>query len=673
MLTQFIQWNVYLPVSGVEINGFALILLGFTVGVIGGFFGIGGAFMVTPALNVFGLPMAYAIGTDMAHIAGNSLVATARHWRFGNVDIRLGILMIAGTVIGIELGATFIMWLEKIGRIGETVRITYMLLLFSLGSYMLYEYIKHSRATDKKDAKDIERSRIAERIHGISLPPMIRLKTSGFTVSLWVILSVGIFTGFIAGFLGVGGGFIRMPALMYLLGAPTKIAIGTDLFEVMFSGAYGAFSYALKGRVEILAALIMLIGGVVGAQFGVAATRYARGMIIRLYFAVTMILAGVSVTFKHLSERNRDIYMPGLDEWVKAVSGLSDKAELRHYLHIHKDAVSEWLMKQPDIIQQAYNMEKAWASYSGYLMLGSACALSSVIIVFLVRGVLKEKAEAGVPEAITIPAKKKIVIASSCRLSDLSAVRLGARISKGISDEVMLCICEEEGICEEHIEKGKELLAQYGIEPKMEFARGNPFREILRAASGAYLLIIGSRPFNPLESGFYLGDNATRIVRRMTASTLVVKGSEDIKKILLYLDFPYRRDILDMARDIAIASDAEVEILHAVSLPTLYPMEMPWMETAFNQDLFQIFYRRETELLNRVRDELISSGVKEVSVKLREGIIEEEIIKESVEGDFDLIIIKEGFLKTPFGLFIGRLSTNIAAHSPSASVLIVKR
>jgi uncharacterized membrane protein YfcA len=135
------DWVVYLPISGTEVNGFALILLGLTVGVIGGFFGGGGAFIVTPALNVFGFPMAYAIGTDMAHIAGKSIVATFKHRKFGNVDMKLGLLMIIGTVFGIELGATLIMWLEKVGRIGPIVRVTYMFLLFGLGVYMLYEYM----------------------------------------------------------------------------------------------------------------------------------------------------------------------------------------------------------------------------------------------------------------------------------------------------------------------------------------------------------------------------------------------------------------------------------------------------------------------------------------------------------------------------------------------------
>jgi uncharacterized membrane protein YfcA len=148
------DWVVHLPISGTEVNGLALILLGFTVGVIGGFFGVGGAFMVTPALNVFGFPMAYAIGTDMAHIAGKSIVATFKHRKFGNVDMKLALLMIIGTVLGIELGATLIMWLERIGRIGPIVRVTYMVLLFGLGGYMLYEYMTGTRRAVRQAAAE---------------------------------------------------------------------------------------------------------------------------------------------------------------------------------------------------------------------------------------------------------------------------------------------------------------------------------------------------------------------------------------------------------------------------------------------------------------------------------------------------------------------------------------
>lgn len=396
---------IYMPISGVEIMAWKLILLGFTVGVIGGFFGIGGAFMVTPALNVFGFPMAYAIGTDMAHIAGKSIVATMKHRKFGNVDLKLGIIMIIGTAVGIELGATLIMWLEKVGRVDAVVRYTYMVLLFGLGTYMLYEYFKLTKGTaakEKKVVSDAGTSTLALKMQSIKIPPMVNLTVSGFTISIWVILIIAAITGFVAGFLGVGGGFLRMPALMYVIGSPTKIAVGTDLFEVMISGAYGAFSYAIRGRVELIAAVIMLLGASVGAQFGTLATQYVRGLKIRLYFAVTMMLAGVSVIFKHIAGTYKAIYSGELSAWVKGQPQFLEWAQtegvkltpivqVRDWILLNEKAVQGWFAQQPDIIQNAVAMEKTWSNYSGYLMLGAACGLSALIIVRMIQGIKLEK------------------------------------------------------------------------------------------------------------------------------------------------------------------------------------------------------------------------------------------------------------------------------------------
>ncbi|MBF0457626.1 MAG: sulfite exporter TauE/SafE family protein [Nitrospirae bacterium] len=385
--------EIYLPIAGVEIMAWQLVLLGLAVGVIGGFFGVGGAFMVTPALNVFGFPMAYAIGTDMAHIAGKSIVATMKHRKLGNVDLRLGLIMVIFTAIGIEGGATLIMYLEKIGRVGPIVRITYMVLLFGLGSYMLQEYFKLNsvRKSQGRDIEDAGVSALAKKMHNLQWWPMIHLKTSGLTVSLWVVGGVAMLTGFLAGFLGVGGGFIRMPSLIYLIGCPTTIAVGTDLFEVMISGAYGAFSYAMKARVELIAAVVMLTGAAVGAQFGTTATKYVKGLVIRLYFAVTMLLSGVSVIFKHISSGYKNDYEPMLMKWVKATTGLQAKVEIKDWIVLNKTAVKAWIATQSDAMQSAYALEKVWNSYSGYLMLGSACALSLIIIVQMIQGVMKER------------------------------------------------------------------------------------------------------------------------------------------------------------------------------------------------------------------------------------------------------------------------------------------
>jgi uncharacterized membrane protein YfcA len=387
---ELLQLQLHLPIAGVDILAWQLVLLGLTVGVIGGFFGVGGAFMVTPALNVFGFPMAYAIGTDMAHIAGKSVVSTIKHRKLGNVDLKLGLLMIIFTAIGIEIGASTIMWLEKIGKIGSTVRIVYMVFLFGLGSYMLYEYMSYVRKGGQK-VSDAGTHKLALKLHAIKLAPMIHLKTSGVVVSLWVIGGIAIFTGFLAGFLGVGGGFIRMPALIYLIGCPTTVAVGTDLFEVMFSGAYGAFTYAMKSRVEIVAALVMLTGAAVGAQFGTLATKYVKGLVIRLYFSVTMLLAGVSVVFKEVASRYKAVYEGSQKSWVQSLTGITDKAELKDWIMMHKPEVQAWLAQQSDALQSAYVMEKAWNIYAGYLMLGVATALSAIIIGKMIKGIMIER------------------------------------------------------------------------------------------------------------------------------------------------------------------------------------------------------------------------------------------------------------------------------------------
>lgn len=383
--------EIYLPIAGVEIMAWKLVLLGFTVGVIGGFFGIGGAFMVTPALNVFGFPMAYAIGTDMAHVVGKSIVATAKHRKMGHVDVRLGLAMVIFTAFGIELGATAIMWLERIGKVGSVVRIIYILFLFSVGLVMLYEYYTLTRHSSKLKVKDPAACRLARKLQGIRLRPMITLRVSGLTISLWVIGSVAFVTGCFAGFLGVGGGFIRMPALMYFIGCPTTIAVGTDLFEVMISGAYGAFSYASKARVEIFAAIVMLSGAAIGAQFGTIATKYVKGLTIRLYFAVTMMLSAVSVIFKQISAGYRSDYEPALYAWVRSTTGLIAKSEIKDWLVLNKTAVKAWIAQQSETVQSAFAVEKVWNNCSGYLMLGAACGLSALIMIKMLRGIRSER------------------------------------------------------------------------------------------------------------------------------------------------------------------------------------------------------------------------------------------------------------------------------------------
>src|SRR5512143_3499077 len=146
-------FDIYLPIAGLHFNALILLAIGFSVGVLGGFFGGGGAWVVTPALNIFGFPMAYAIGTDLAHIFGKSIVATAKHRKMGNVDMKLGLLSIVGSVIGVEIGARNVMWLTSKGLAGPVVRYTYMALLFGLGIYMLYDFMTKDKRAAAQAAK----------------------------------------------------------------------------------------------------------------------------------------------------------------------------------------------------------------------------------------------------------------------------------------------------------------------------------------------------------------------------------------------------------------------------------------------------------------------------------------------------------------------------------------
>jgi len=296
-------FDIYLPIAGIEFNVLLLLLIGFTVGVCGGFFGIGGAWIVTPALNIFGFPMPYAIGTDLAHMGGKSIVSTIRHGKFGNVDVRLGLAMIVGTTCGMELGARLVLYLERLGLAEEYIRKAYVVFLALIGGYVLYDYLTHMRrvkaaSTGKEQPES--RHTFAQKLQRLHLPPMISFPASGIRCSLWLPVLVGLTTGIVASVLGVGGGFIRMPALIYLVGCPTLVAVGTDLFEVMITGAYGAFTYGIKGRVELIAAVWMLLGAAIGAQMGTVAVKYVRGYSIRLLFAVTIFIACISVLLKQL-------------------------------------------------------------------------------------------------------------------------------------------------------------------------------------------------------------------------------------------------------------------------------------------------------------------------------------------------------------------------------------
>lgn len=287
----FLDW-LYIHLDSVNINVFIpfLLAIGFCVGIISSFLGIGGAWMVTPALHIMGFPMPYAIGTDILHVGAKAMIATAQHSKKKNVDYKLGFLMLIGTIVGIELGAQFVMYLEKLGIAGFILRWVYIVFLALVALIIFYDQYQMKNSI-----------KIYKKLQKINIPPIIHLKVSNITCSAWLPIGIGWITGFLAGLLGIGGGLIRLPALIYLMGCPTLIAVGTDLFEVMISGFYGGVSYALKGRVDFLAAATMLIGAALGTRIGVLATQYVSDQKIKIRFGLAVFGSLVSIILKQLN------------------------------------------------------------------------------------------------------------------------------------------------------------------------------------------------------------------------------------------------------------------------------------------------------------------------------------------------------------------------------------
>jgi hypothetical protein len=296
---------MFFPISNSHISPIYLVVIGFFIGVMGGFFGVGGSFIAGPALRAVGLDWNFAVGTDLAHIVGKSVVAAKRHRALGNVDLRLGFIMAIGTMGGAEVGAQLIQMLKRAGNVNLVVSVVSIGIYVSISSFMIWEawrtlHFQKRRgprskvpgtAAKQDESSFSHRTRAIQRFH---LWPMISLPTSGVRISLWVIVLVSFIGGLFSGFLGGGAGYIRMPMMVYVLGIPTHLAVGTDLFEIIISASYGTFSHAIKGNVDILIALVMNTGAAIGAQIGAISTQYFAGPKIRLAF-VPLPLIGAAI------------------------------------------------------------------------------------------------------------------------------------------------------------------------------------------------------------------------------------------------------------------------------------------------------------------------------------------------------------------------------------------
>jgi uncharacterized membrane protein YfcA len=301
--------SYWAQIQGLQLhsNLTGLIILGFLVGGVTGFFGVGGRLLTSPLLNaLFNVPFNVAVGSDLCQMMGTSTLNILRFKRMSRIDYKLGGWMLIGTIIGMEGGARLLELLKGAGKFSlQGTSIAYLPLVMSLVYSALLLWIgmiiyREARAAGQEGLSDglmsPHQPAMTARLQHIHLPPMISLPVSGIEViSLWVILGVGLTTGLLVGFLGAGGGFIRMPALIYVIGCPMVVAIGTDLLESIFSLGYGTITHSLKGNIDLILVIVLLITGSLGNQIGgVLAKRLTNPSLRQIFafitFAVVILL-----------------------------------------------------------------------------------------------------------------------------------------------------------------------------------------------------------------------------------------------------------------------------------------------------------------------------------------------------------------------------------------------
>ena len=296
---------MYFPIAEVTVSPFLLALLGIVVGTMTGFFGVGGGFLITGGLLVLGVPTIYAVGTGLLMVMGTAITSTLRHRRLGNVDLRLALLIVCGTIPGVFLGERVNSTLEEAGISGPVVGAVYFVLLLTLGSLMVGNWLRRLRYRPvRRDLGAFPRffqsvrlgpSQIAiPGVGSVNLRPAF--PNAGIPeMSAVVPVMTGLVIGFIAALLGAGGGFLLMPFLVYGLGIPPAVAIGTDLFQIIITGTLGSFLYSLSGNVDPMIAVIMFAAASVGTQIGALATRFVNSARILGLFGLTVLNAGVAV------------------------------------------------------------------------------------------------------------------------------------------------------------------------------------------------------------------------------------------------------------------------------------------------------------------------------------------------------------------------------------------
>ncbi len=279
--------QIYLPIAEVSVNAFLLLGLGGLVGILSGMFGVGGGFLMTPLLFFIGIPPAVAVATEANQIVASSFSGVLAHLRRKTVDLRMGTVLLVGGLIGAALGVLLFNYLKSQGQVDLLVRLCYVVFLGVIGGMMFLESLRAIRST--RSGKPVPKRKKHSWIHG--LPFKMRFRTSGLYISVIPPVLVGVSVGVLAAIMGVGGGFIMVPAMIYLLGMPTKVVVGTSLFQIIFVTAFTTLLHATTNyTVDVALAVLLLIGGVVGAQVGTQIGTRMKAEQLRILLAIMVLV-----------------------------------------------------------------------------------------------------------------------------------------------------------------------------------------------------------------------------------------------------------------------------------------------------------------------------------------------------------------------------------------------
>ncbi len=280
--------QIYLPIAEVSVNAFVLFGIGGLVGILSGLFGVGGGFLITPLLFFIGVPPTVAVATGANQVVASSVSGVLAHLKRRTVDMRMGMVLLAGGLIGSALGIWVFNLLSRLGQIDLAVQLSYVVLLGLIGVLMLQEGLRAIARARKAGPQPAIKRHQHLWVH--RLPFKMKFRTSGLYISVIPPLAVGVFVGVLAAIMGVGGGFIMVPAMIYLLGMPTKVVIGTSLFQIIFVTGFTTFMHAWTNQsVDLMLALLLIVGGVVGAQIGTRLGARLKAEQLRILLALMVL------------------------------------------------------------------------------------------------------------------------------------------------------------------------------------------------------------------------------------------------------------------------------------------------------------------------------------------------------------------------------------------------